>query len=319
MKKGILLVANKKSQNMCVNLIYSIRKSGCKLPIKLVHFGGEKINSQYIMSETEFLVFDDFPEEAQNFVKNLRSILTDCPNGYLYRFLGWFIMEWDEFLYSDNDIVALCNWTDLFEYINDSDLLSADEEYTTEGRFNYDQPMEIKQIFGEDVLLSAFTAGHFIARKTNKMIEDMIKAVEWFKNNPNIAKQHDQALLHVASLIGKWKIVNLCKPPYYWLSSWSGDYTNTLDLILNMNSNKELKRISHIHYSGGNPTGTRPIEELLYSSLSDMKRVQKLFYVCLSRLIGILFVKKYKKKSKTKIKNYLKILYNITNQLICKR
>ena len=53
--KGIYLVANKKSEALCANLIYSIRESGCKLPIRIIHFGGEKIKSSFILNEVELV------------------------------------------------------------------------------------------------------------------------------------------------------------------------------------------------------------------------------------------------------------------------
>ena len=136
MKRGIYLVANRKSEEMCENLIHSIRASGCTLPIRLIHFGGKDIRAPYILSQAEFLYYDDFPAEAKQIIADLRSVLTECPLGFLYRYLAWF-GDWDEFIYSDNDIVALTNWENLFDYLDDNDLVHADEEYTTKGCFNF--------------------------------------------------------------------------------------------------------------------------------------------------------------------------------------
>lgn len=319
MKRGIVLVANRKSQTMCENLIYSIRKSGCILPIRLIHFGGKPVNSDYILREVEFLSIHDFTSDAQDFVKNLQTVLTDCPLGFLYRFLAFF-SDWDEILYSDNDIVALNNWEVMFEYLNGFDVVHADTEYTTQGKFNYEKPEAIKDIFGSQALESALTAGHFLARVQPKFIDDMNKAIEWFKTNPDIPKKHDQALLHIASLMGKWRMLNLCKEPNYWLSSWSGDYKNSLELIHSIQGNKiqqtksylewvdtsiiESDRvipenisdklfltISHIHYSGGNPRGSLPIEELLYSHISNKRRKYLLMKVGLEDILIIYFIK----------------------------
>ncbi|RZK45263.1 MAG: hypothetical protein EOO61_00470, partial [Hymenobacter sp.] len=60
MKKGIYLVANKSSQRMCENLIYSIRASGCALPIRVIHFGGKKIASSYIENQAQLMCFEEF-------------------------------------------------------------------------------------------------------------------------------------------------------------------------------------------------------------------------------------------------------------------
>jgi hypothetical protein len=320
MKKGIFVVANLKSQEYCENLIYSIRKSGCTLPIRLIHFGGEKINSEFVLSEVEFLTVDDFSEEAKSFITNLRSILTGCPMGFLYRFLGWF-SDWDEFIYSDNDIVALMNWERLFEYLEDNDLVHADEEYKTLGKFNYLQPKKIEEIFGKNSLSTAITAGHILIKNNQKMIADMNAAVNWFKLNPEIPKKHDQSLLHVASLLGNWKVLNLCKPPYNWLSSWSGDYKNSLDLIQKIQSctdqkttsfntlnndlsqddkhfldSKFIPAISHIHYSGRSSLGTEPIDDLMFSNHDNGKRMMKLFTIHSNSLFFITYFKKQFKR-----------------------
>jgi hypothetical protein len=331
MKKGIVLVANLKSQVYCENLIYSIRKSGCQLPIRLIHFGGEPVNSKYILDEVEFLTVDDFSEEAITFINNLRSVLTDCPMGFLYRFLAWY-SDWDEFIYSDNDIVALMNWERLFDFTEGYDLVHADKEYATKGIFNYNEPQEIEFIFGQDAHISAITAGHIVVKKDEKMIADINSAVIWFKENPEIPKKHDQSLLHIASLLGNWKLLNLCKEPYNWLSTWSGDYTNSLDLIQVIQGSYLQKTvlyeiqdiyappkpttkketvyyqntlsatISHIHYSGRSSTGNRSIDDLLYSSNTDSERINNLFKIKLLKLFFINDIRKINKRIKGQIK-----------------
>jgi len=283
MKRGIYLVANANSQELCANLINSIRVSGCNLPIRLIHFGGKMIDSPYLLSETEVLHYENFPEQAKEFIHNLRTVLTDCPLGYLYRFLAWF-SDWDEFIYSDNDVVSLSNWENLFDYLNEYDLIHADEEYRTDGKFNYDKPMKIKEIFGDFSLETAFTAGHFVVRKNNSMIEDIDSAIEWFKMNPDVPKKHDQSLIHIASLIGKWKILNLCKAPNNWLSSWAGDYKNTLQIIQELQNKKT--NISHIHYSGGTPKGNLAIQDLLFSISTNKERLRKLWLISTGHLSG---------------------------------
>jgi len=260
MKRGIYLVANLKSQEMCESLIRSIRDSGCSLPVRLIHFGGEAIRSSYVLSQVELLRYDDFPEEARLFIAELREVLTDCPMGYLYRYLAWF-SDWDEFIYSDNDIVALCDWETLFGYLEGYDLVHADEEYRTGGKFNYYKPESVQAIFGEPALESAITAGHIVVKRSVKMVEDITAAVKWFKKHPDIPKKHDQALMHIASLLGHWKMLNLCKPPHSWLSTWAGDYMNPLHIIHRVQIGNA--KISHLHYSGRVPRGDKPIDVLL--------------------------------------------------------
>ena len=284
---------------MCENLIQSIRTSGCELPIRLIHFGGKPVSSEYIIEEVERLQFEDFPKEARDFIYNLRSILTSCPMGFLYRFAGWFL-DWEEFVYVDNDVVALCDWTRLFDYLDEKDLVHADEEYLTEGKFNYHKPEQITRIFGEASLTSAITAGHIVVRKNPKMIGDFNAAVDWFKENPDIPKKHDQALLHIATLLGNWKTVNLCKPPYNWLSSWAGDYKNTLEVIQKIQ--KTDTNITHIHYSGGTPRGDLPIQEFLFARDDKMSRLKKYSSVYMKIISGHAFAAKNYKKIKRKIK-----------------
>jgi hypothetical protein len=273
MNRGIYLVANKNSQDMCENLIYSIRESGCTLPIRLIHFGGVEVTSSYIISEVELLRYENFPDEARKFITSLRTVLTECPLGFLYRYLAWF-SDWNEFIYSDNDVVALCNWNSLFDYLGGYDLVHADEEYKTNGIFNYKHPKEVKQLFGESALESAVTAGHMVVKRNARMIPDINNAIEWFKQNGNIPHKHDQSLLHIASLLGNWKILNLCKPPHNWLSSWAGDYKNSLKLIQSIQVKNTS--ISHIHYSGGKPRGNLAIQELLLSCNNSDNRLSKL-------------------------------------------
>jgi len=283
MKRGIYLVANKKSQELCFNLIYSIRESGCNLPIRLIHFGGEKINSLYILKQVEFLYYEDFPLEAKQLITNLSSVLTDCPLGFLYRYLAWF-SDWDEFIYSDNDIVALCNWETLFDHLSGFDVVHADEEYTTNGRYNYTKPEIIQLLFGINALESAITAGHIVVKRNSGMVNDINNAIVWFNQNSGIAKKHDQSLLHIASLLGDWRVLNLCKSPHNWLSSWAGDYKNSLQIIQHI-QNKNVN-ISHLHYSGSSPKGDLAIQDLLLSAKNDDERLIKLSIVSLNFLSG---------------------------------
>lgn len=298
-KRGIYLVANLNSQVICENLIYTIRDSGCILPIRLISFGGPPVNSPYILSEADPYSLSNFPNEAIEFINQLRTVLTDCPFGFLYRFLAWF-GDWDEFIYSDNDVVALMNWENLFYFLEEYNIVHADEEYTTQGRFNYYKPEAIEQNFGTGSLLSAFTAGHFVCQKNKTFVNDMLNAVKWYKQNPDVAKKHDQALMHVASLMGGWKILNLCRAPHNWLSTWAGDYKNTLSVIHGIQS--QNVRISHIHYSGGAPSGIKPIDELLYSSLSVKSRIGAIVKKGNLAILGFTNLKSFSKKVTKRLK-----------------
>jgi len=288
--RGIYLVANARSEKQCANLVYSIRNAGCGLPIRLIPFGGKPVQSDFILNEVEICPIEDFSTSGQELVNELAEVLKDCPHGFLYRFLAWF-GDWDEFLYSDNDIVALTNWERLFQWLPGYDLLHADEEYTTWGKYNYDQPEKIEEIFGEGGLLSAMTAGHFLARRDPKLVGDLRKAARWFQRNPAIPKKHDQALLHVASLIGNWKMLNLCKPPHNWLSSWAGDYKNPLALIHAIQA-EPLKRISHLHFSGGVPVGTEPTADFLSANLDPRQRIVHLTTLGVLELGGWITVRR---------------------------
>lgn len=307
-KRGIYLVANLKSELFCENLISSIRRSGCTLPIRLIHFGGEPVRSGYILGEVEPVDLKKLPEQAYDLIAQLQQVLTDCPRGFLLRFLSWF-GDWDEFIYSDNDIVALCNWEILFNYLSDHDLVHADREYMTQGKFNYIEPDVVTSTFGPESLNSAFTAGHFAVRRDPRFIDDLYKAIEWFRANPSVAKKHDQSLLHIASLIGKWDLINLCKPPYNWLSSWAGDYSNGLSLIHALQIGNMLEKrsnISHIHYSGRTPSGTQPIDEFLFSYSGQKFRLRSLIMNGSMELSGIAYLLLKKKRLERRIKNFVR-------------
>lgn len=304
MKRGIFLVANQKSEWLSENLIYSIRKSGCLLPIKIIHFGGEVIKSQYVLKEAEIIFFEDFPEEAKRFIIDLSRVINECPLPFLYRFYGLFA-EWNEFIYSDNDIVALTNWEELFDRLGEADLLHADEEYLTKGVFNYNQPERIEEIFGSGALESAITAGHIVMRKDPRMLRDFYSALEWFVENPGIAKRHDQTLLHITALLGNWKLKNLCKGSDRWLSSWAGDYKHSLDLIQKA---QQGMRISHIHYSGSSLPGDKPLEELLYSFIDERRRLSMLGRIWLRKRTGLTQAGRYVRRIRSKMGRLMKKL-----------
>jgi hypothetical protein len=110
------------------------------------------------------------------------------------------------------------------------------------------------------------TAGHYLARRDPRLVADLRKALEWMRAHPDAVIAHDQTLMHLAILLGGWRTRNLCRASSPWGSSWAGDYPDALSLIHATNG-AGRQRISHIHYSGGWPDGTRPVDVLLLSHL----------------------------------------------------
>lgn len=265
----VYLVANERSRRDFLNLVYSIIQSGCKLPIFLIPFGGAPIPHNYLPSGVKILVETSFPREATAFIDRLSTILA-CPRGFLLRFLPFF-GAYERFIYSDNDVVALCNWEEFIEKLDHHDLVHADEEYTTGSRYNFLDPSFPESLYGEGFHASAITAGHFAAKRSIKIIPSLNQALDWMVANQTVCRMHDQTLLQLASYLGKLQTLNLCKPPHGWLSSWSGDYQNTLEILHLL---QQGKRISHLHYSGGQTGAFRdPIDELLLSSLRPRARL----------------------------------------------
>ncbi len=265
--RGIVLVANQRSEALCENLVRSIRQQNCQLPIALIPFGGAPAQTPYLQRQTTPWPLERFPAEAHALVARLGEVLTACPEGFVRRFLALY-GPFDEFLYADNDIVALCDWTTLFDHLAHYVLVHADQEYTTAGRYSFAQPDALAAHF-PDPWAVAVTAGHFLLRRTPHLADDLRRAADWMEAHPGIAKPHDQALLHLAILLGQWPTLNLCQAPHQWLSSWAGDYQNPLDL---MSLLQQGRRISHVHFSGGKPDLADPLGALLTLGLSESQR-----------------------------------------------
>lgn len=268
-KRGIYLIANERSAAECHNLIYSIRKCGCRLPIRVVPYGGKPLQSSPPVDDVELLSITDFPSEGLKFLEELERRIPQCSPGLLRRFLAWF-GEFDEFLYSDNDVVALMNWEELFPFLEHYEIVHADEEYRTGGIFNLNQPDRFEELLGPGALQRAMTAGHFLCRRSARHAADLLDAVTWMEAHPDVPKWHDQALLHITLTLARWPALNLCRPPYTWASSWAGDYRNVLEVIETIQVNRQP--VSHLHYSGGVATGTKPIDELIYSRFPATQR-----------------------------------------------
>ena len=294
MKRGIYLVANRRSADECRNLIYSIRKCGCSLPIRIIPFGGQPLSARGEWENVRLVALGEFSAEALAFVEELHRRIPQCPLGFLRRFLCWF-GEFDEFLYSDNDIVALMNWEELFPYLNEYELVHADREFTADGRYNFRQAKRFEELAGPGALDVAMTAGHFLCRPKPQHRNDLLAALAWMERHPQVPIWHDQALLHVAIALAKWKTLNLCRSPHNWGCSYAGSYSNELDLIRVIQV--ERHPISHLHFSGGVGNGTGPIEELLYVSLSAKERKQRLLRSLLSESSGLRTVATLAKKA----------------------
>lgn len=295
---AIYLVANRRSERDCANLVHSIRASGCKLDIVVIPFDDDGLRNPKLLQEVRVMMPQEFPVEAKKFVEEVSSVLSYCPQGFLRRFLAFFGPH-ERFIYSDNDVVALCDWTELVDRLENFDLVHADEEYTTGGRFNFTDPKVCEDVFGRQSLDQAITAGHFAARRSPLFPESMLSALEWMKQNKGACRLHDQTMMHVAALIGQWKCLNLCKPPHNWLSSWAGDYSNTLEMIHKM---QQGRRISHLHYSGG-PTGSlvRAVDELQLSAFGPRERLTELGLAAARELSGLNLSRRYLKAIKRRI------------------
>ena len=282
--RGIYLVANRQSAHECNNLIYSIRRCGCRLPIRIIPYGGKPVRLSARWEEVECVSTADFPVEAVAFVEELQKRMPQCSTGLLRRFLCWF-GEFDEFLYSDNDVVAMMNWEELFPHLDNYELVHADNEFDTGGIFNLIQPARFAELMGPGALQSAVTAGHFLCRRSPRHTADLLAGLGWMEAHPDIPIWHDQALLHVTLVLAKWQVLNLCKPPHNWASSWAGHYKNVLELIRTIQV--ERRPISHLHFSGGIATGTQPIDELLWAGLTVKERNRKLLWALLRQASGL--------------------------------
>ncbi|WP_420238879.1 hypothetical protein ACOBR2_04585 [Telmatobacter bradus] len=297
-KRGIYVVANHRSKDMCDNLIYSIRASGCILPIRVIEFGGRPYSPPQNVPDVETRSLEQFPQEGVDLVQELAASMPRCNPGFFRRYLAWF-GEYDQFLYSDNDIVALMNWECMFNYIGEYDIVHADQEYATKGKYNFVKSEVIEKLWGVGVHEHAVTAGHFLCRRTEKQIADIRTALQWMKQHSNLVKWHDQTLLQISIMTGGWNKINLCVEPNMWGSTWFGDYKNTLDIIHKIQFEKHI--ISHIHYSGIQPNGVGPVEELFFSYCTWDERLKKLAKSALIEFVGLNKFEYYRKKIKNRV------------------
>jgi hypothetical protein len=241
-----------------------------------------------------------YPDEAQALIARLQRTLTACPRGFLLRYLALF-GEADRFLYGDSDVVALMDWSKLFaefDHVSAPTVVHTDEEYTTGGRFNYQDPAAITATFGPASLERAVTAGHFLARDGRRLAAGLVRACEWLDCHPGIVLPHDQTALHFAILIDDLVVRNLCHEEG-WASSWAGDWASPLALIHAVNNRNP---ISHIHYSGGWPDGSKPIDVLLLSHLDRDQWVSRVFRDSLCHRFGINWLRHRAKAARRKLR-----------------
>lgn len=302
-RRGIYLVANRRSQANANNLIASIRRCGCRLPIHVIPFDESPAILDRKWEDVVQLSLADFPAEAISFFNDLKSRHRGCNPGLLRRFLAWF-GAFDEFLYSDNDVVALMNWEQLFPWLENYDLVHADREFTTGGKFNLRDPRKFQELMGPGSLEAAMTSGHFLSRRSQRHPADLLAGLAWMESHRDLLIWQDQVLLHVTLLIAHWRVLNLCKPPHSWASSWAGDYSDMLELVRTIQV--DHRPISHIHYSGGLGSGTRPIDELLWSSLPVKQRNRKLLRALSKQTLGLETLARQSSRGKRKINQVLR-------------
>lgn len=282
MKRGIYFVANKRSEQECLNAIYSLREAGCTLPISIIPFGGTPLDSSKLLDGVDILPADSFPLAAQDLARRVAELWPKTAPGLYRRLLCWF-GPYDEFIYSDNDVVPLMDWTKLFPYLENQDLVHTDHEYKTKLAFNATDPEKLIALLGQEAEERAFTSGHVCSRKFSGFTPGIEAAIAFVQEHPGLLYQHDQSFLIVASVLGGWRVKNLCKPPHNWLSPWAGDYKNTLDIILKIQNGGT---IAQLHFAGWPLMKTAACEELLFSSLSQRERLKEITGAGIRQLSG---------------------------------
>ena len=302
-RRGIYLVANGRSAAQCNNLIESIRRCGCKLPIHVIPFDASPAVLDQRWDGVKQLSMADFSADGLAFFDELKGRHHQCHPGLLRRFLCWF-GDFDEFLYSDNDVVALMNWEELFPYLENYDVVHADYEFTTGGKFNLREPRRFEELMGAGSLEAALTSGHFLCRRSSGHPADLLAGLAWMEAHRDLLIWQDQTLLHVTLLVAQWRVLNLCRPPHHWASSWAGDYQDVLELVRTIQV--ERRPISHMHYSGKIGTGARPIDDLLWSNLPVQERNRKLLGALLRQALGLEAMSRQKSRAQRKIHQFMK-------------
>jgi hypothetical protein len=128
----------------------------------------------------------------------------------------------------------------------------------------------------------------------------LLAGIAWMEAHPEVPIWNDQTLLLVTLVLAQWRVLNLCRQPHGWASSWAGDYKNVLDLIRTIQV--ERRPISHLHYSGGIATCAEPIGELLLTGLPAKERDRKLLRALLWQASGLRAIARRYGRVKHKIK-----------------
>ena len=282
MNRGIYLVANRRSEREAANLVHSLRQAGCRWPIALIPFDDDLPTHPRLRAETTLLDLKSFPREALELLGQIAALWPKSRPGLFRRMLAWY-GPFDEFIYSDNDIVALGDWTPYLDRLGVADLLHADVEYTTGGIFAYKKPVVVVESFGPAALDSVFTTGHFASHKNPDITSIFSATIAWLRDHPGVAHEVDGSFLHLAVLVGSLRVTNLCQPPDDWASPWAGDYRNALEVAQAARRGKLLQ----LHYSGWIPDGYLAREEFLFSDLTDSERMRRLIGAALGRWSGL--------------------------------
>jgi len=301
MTRGIYLVANRRSEVESANLVYSLRRAGCRLPIALIPFDDQVPTHPRLLAETTRMEIESFPQDIHTLLAQIHDLWPKSREGLFRRMAAWY-GPFDEFIYSDNDIVALGDWTPYFDHLDDHDIVHADKEYTTGGIYAYSKPATVVEKFGPTALDSLFTTGHFAARKNPDMTRIFTATIDWLREHPDVAYRVDGSLLHLAVLVGQLRIKNLCQMPEDWPSPWAGDYRNALDVVQTALRGKPLLQI---HYSGGYPDGYEARHEFCFSDATDAERQRRLLWATVKHWSGACFLKKVWLGLKRRLKSKL--------------
>jgi hypothetical protein len=284
--RGIYLVANRRVERHVANLIYSIRRSGCALPIVLIPFNDDLPTDRRVTEAVTLMPVESFPAEGRALVGELSRLWPRTAVGLFRRFLAWY-GPFDEFIYTDNDIVALGDWAPYLDALDGFDLVHADQEYTTGGKYNYPDPPAIKRELGAGALDSLLTAGHFAARKKEGITAVFERTIAWIRQHPDISGEHDQAFLHLAILLGPLRAQNLCRTQQ-WPGTWAGNYRNALDVV---QAAQGPGRLLQLHFSGGMSGGYAATEDFLYADCTNTERMRHLTAAAFQHWSGLHYLR----------------------------
>jgi hypothetical protein len=261
-----------------------LRQAGCAWPIALIPFDDDVPTDPRLLAETTILNLEKFPREAIDLLAQIGRLWPKSRLGLFRRLLAWY-GPFDEFIYTDNDIVALGDWTVYFDRLAGADLVHADWEYKTVGIFAYAKPEIVVEKFGPAALDSLFTTGHFASRKKPEMTAIFSQTIAWLRENPGVAFEVDGPLLHLAMLVGSQRVVNLCREPDHLPSPWAGDYRNALEV-----AQAASRGLRKLHYSGWTPDGYYAREEFTHSNLTDAARLRRMLGAALYHWSGLFYL-----------------------------